>query len=104
MDAYAVIETGGKQYYVKANDTLKVERLAGAVGDQVAFDRVLALSDGNSLQVGAPTVPGATVTYTVVDHIRGEKVVSFKKKRRQGYKRKQGHRQELTVVRVASVA
>lgn len=104
MDAYAVIETGGKQYRVQANETLKVERLEGTVGDKVQFDRVLAVSDGSTLTVGTPAVTGATVTYTVVDHIRGEKVVSFKKKRRQGYKRKQGHRQELTVVRVESVA
>jgi large subunit ribosomal protein L21 len=104
MEPYAVIETGGKQYRVQANDTLKVERLEDAVGAKIALGRVLALSDGSALKVGKPEVAGAKVMSTIVEHMRGDKVVSFKKKRRQGYKRKVGHRQELTVVRIESIA
>jgi large subunit ribosomal protein L21 len=104
MEAYAVIETGGKQYRVRENDALRVERLEAEVGSQVAIDAVLAVSDGKQLRVGTPRVEGASVSSTVLDHVRGEKVVSFKKKRRKGYSRKVGHRQELTVLRVDKIA
>jgi len=104
MDSYAVIETGGKQYRVKADDTIRVERLPGDVGDTIEIAPVLAMSDGNSLTVGTPEVEGARVTSSVVEHIRDKKVVSFKKKRRKGYSRKQGHRQELTVLKIESIA
>jgi len=104
MDTYAVIETGGKQYRVKPNDTIKVERLDTAVGEKLALDTVLAICDGNALTIGTPSVEGATVTSSVVDHIRGDKVISFKKKRRKGYSRKQGHRQELTVLKIESIS
>jgi len=103
MDAYAVIETGGKQYRVKEGDRLKVELLDGDAGKNIAIQRVLAISDGKELKIGAPEVEGAEVTLEVVEHIRGKKVISFKKKRRKGYSRKVGHRQELTVVKVAKV-
>ena len=103
MEAYAVVETGGKQYRVTENDTLQVERLEAEVGSQVELSPVLAVSDGDTLTVGTPAVENATVTSEVVEHIRGEKVVSFKKKRRKGYTRKVGHRQELTVLRVSSI-
>ena len=102
-DTYAVVETGGKQYMVKEGDVLRVERLKAEVGEKVKLDRVLAVSDGESLSIGTPQVEKAVVTSTVQDHIRGEKVVSFKKKRRKGYSRKQGHRQELTVLRVERI-
>lgn len=104
MDAYAVIETGGKQYRVKAGDVLDVEKLDAAPGATIKLDRVLALNAGNGLTVGAPTVAGAVVTAEVVDQHRGEKVVNFKKKRRKGYHRKIGHRQSLTRLKVASLA
>ena len=103
MDAYAVIETGGKQYRVKAGDVLEIERLAGEAGQKVTLDRVLALSNGSELTVGTPAVAGASVTAEIVGQIRGEKVVNFKKKRRKGYHRKIGHRQELTRVRVDAI-
>ena len=103
MEAYAVVETGGKQYRVKPKDVLKVERLDAEVGQTVELAPVLAVFDGKKLEVGAPEVKKAKVTSTVVEHTRGEKVVSFKKKRRKGYARKQGHRQELTVLRVESI-
>lgn len=103
MDAYAVIETGGKQYRVKAGDVIEIERLAGEAGQKVTLDRVLALSNGSDLMVGTPAVAGASVTAEIVGQIRGEKVVNFKKKRRKGYHRKIGHRQELTRVRVDAI-
>lgn len=104
MEAYAVIETGGKQYRVTEGTTLEVERLADEAGKQVQLDRVLALSDGSSLTVGTPLVAGAAVTAEIVEHLRGPKVFSFKKKRRKGYKRKVGHRQELTQIRIVSLS
>ena len=98
MDAYAVIETGGKQYRVKQGDVFEVERLEGETGAKVTLDRVLALSNGSELTVGTPVVA------EIVGQLRGEKVVNFKKKRRKGYHRKIGHRQELTRLRVQSIA
>jgi large subunit ribosomal protein L21 len=103
MEPYAVLETGGKQYRVKADDTLQVERLRSQEGETIQLTPVLAISDGKQLKVGTPEVDGAVVTAAVVAHIRGEKVVSFKKKRRKGYSRKIGHRQELTVLRVEKI-
>lgn len=104
MDAYAVVETGGKQYLIKENDTLTVERMDAEAGAEVPLDTVLARSNGNELEVGRPAVDAARVTGTIVEHIRGPKVVSFKKKRRKGYSRKIGHRQGLTVLKVTSIA
>jgi len=104
MEAYAVVETGGKQYRVKANDTLRVEHIDAEVGAKVELTPVLALSDGKKLKIGTPEVKDAKVTSGVVEHIRGEKVISFKKKRRKGYSRKQGHRQELTVLRIEKLS
>jgi large subunit ribosomal protein L21 len=104
MDAYAVIETGGKQYRVKKGDVLEIERLEGEVGQKIKLDRVLALSNGSELTVGTPTVGGASVAAEIVSQHRGEKVVAFKKKRRKGYHRKVGHRQELTQVRVDTIS
>lgn len=103
MDAYAVIETGGKQYLVKNGAELKVEKLDAAAGDALTLGTVLAVSNGEALTLGAPEVAGAAVKATLLRHIRGPKVVSFKKKRRKGYARKQGHRQDLSVVRIESV-
>ena len=100
---YAVIETGGKQYMVAESDTLHVERLDTEAGKALTIPRVLAVSDGKQLTVGTPDLKDAKVSVTVVDHILGKKVVSFKKKRRKGYSRKQGHRQELTVLKVDSI-
>ena len=104
MDGYAVIETGGKQYMVRAGDVLDVEKLAGEAGATIALNSVLALSNGTELKVGQPAVAGASVKATVVDQHRGEKVVAFRKKRRKGYKRKVGHRQDLTRIKIESIA
>ncbi len=103
MQAYAVIETGGKQYRVQVGDSLQIEKLAAEKGAEVKIDKVLAVSDGTNLKVGTPYVDGAAVTLEVTDNIRGPKLVSFDKKRRKGYSRTVGHRQELTVVTVKSL-
>jgi len=103
MDAYAIIETGGKQYRVTQGATLEVELLDGEAGQDVAVD-VLALSDGQSLRIGKPFVEGAKVVLNITELIRGEKVINFKKRRRKGYSRRKGHRQELAVVTVKSIA
>ena len=99
---FAVIKTGGKQYTVAANDVITIERLAGEAGDVVAFDTVLMLG-GEKTVVGAPTVAGATVAGELVEQARGPKVISFKKRRRQNSKRKKGHRQDLSVVRITEI-
>lgn len=103
MEAYAVIETGGKQYRVEKGSVLDVELLQAEPGTEVELDRVLAVSDGSTLTVGTPTVDGATVKISVVDEHRGPKTVSFKKKKRKGYTRKVGHRQELMKIRVEAI-
>ncbi|HOC54994.1 MAG TPA: 50S ribosomal protein L21 [Verrucomicrobiota bacterium] len=100
---YAVLETGSKQYRVSAGDTLEVERLAVEAGQPVTFDRVLLVSNDGKLAVGAPTVAGASVTGEVVEHIRGDKKLTYKMKRRKGYRKAIGHRQELTVVKVKEI-
>jgi large subunit ribosomal protein L21 len=103
MEAYAVVETGGKQYLVKQNSELDVELLAGEAGAALTFDRVLAISDGQQLKVGAPVLAGATVTAAIIKQFRGPKVVSFKKQRRKGYHKKIGHRQSLTRVTIKAI-
>lgn len=100
---YAVLETGSKQYRVSAGDKLEIERLAVEAGKPVTFDRVLLVSNDGKVSVGSPTVSGATVTADVVEHIRGEKKVTFKMKRRKGYHKTIGHRQELTVVQIKEI-
>lgn len=104
MEAYAVVETGGKQYKVGEGNTLTVERLPVEVGETYDLESVLALSDGEKLTVGTPNIEKAKIASTVVEHIRGDKVINFKKKRRKGYSRKIGHRQELTVLKIDSLS
>jgi len=100
---YAVLETGGKQYRVSAGDTLEIERLAIEAGQPVTFDRVLLVNADGKLSVGSPTVASASVLADVVAHKRGDKVIAFKMKRRKGYHRTVGHRQELTVVKITEI-
>jgi large subunit ribosomal protein L21 len=100
---YAVLETGSKQYRVSSGDTLEVERLAVEAGQPVTFDRVLLINKDGQIKVGAPTVANATVVADVVEHIRGEKKLTFKMKRRKGYHKSIGHRQELTVVKIKEI-
>ena len=100
---YSIIETGSKQYRVSAGDTLEVERLGVEAGQPVTFDRVLLVNNEGKVAVGSPTVPSASVVADVVEHIRGEKKVAFKMKRRKGYHKTIGHRQELTVVKIKEI-
>jgi large subunit ribosomal protein L21 len=97
---FAVIKTGGKQYKVVADDVITIEKLEIEAGQTVVFDEVLMV--GNT--IGAPTVAGAKVTGTVVEQTRGPKTISFHKRRRQNSKRKRGHRQDLTVVKITEIA
>jgi large subunit ribosomal protein L21 len=100
---YAVLETGSKQYRVNSGDTLEIERLEVEAGQPVIFDRVLLVNNEGKVSVGAPTVAGASVVADVVEHKRGVKVIAFKMRRRKGYHRKVGHRQELTVVKIKEI-
>jgi len=100
---YAVLETGSKQYRVTAGDTLEIERLTVEAGQPVTFDRVLLVNNDGKVIVGSPTVASATVLADVVEHIRGEKKIAFKMKRRKGYHKTIGHRQELTVVKIKEI-
>jgi large subunit ribosomal protein L21 len=100
---YAVLETGSKQYRVAAGDKLRVERLSAEAGQAVTFDRVLLVNQDGQVKIGAPTVPAASVRAEVVEHLRGPKVVTFKMKRRKGYHKTIGHRQELTVVKITDI-
>jgi large subunit ribosomal protein L21 len=97
---FAVIQTGGKQYKVAKDDVIRVERLAGDAGDQVVLDQVLMVGD----KIGQPVVDGAKVTATVVAQARGPKLIVFKKRRRQNSRRKNGHRQDLTILRITDIA
>ncbi len=101
---FAVIRTGGKQYKVAAGDVIKVEKLAGEAGASLTLDDVLMVSDAGKTTIGTPVVAGASVTATVVAQGRGEKVIVFKKKRRQNYRRKNGHRQDLTILRITDIS
>lgn len=100
---YAVIKTGGKQYKVAPNEVVKLEKLEGNVGDKVTFDNVLALSDGKELKIGTPNLQGTVVSAEILEQTKDDKVIIFKKKRRQNYRRKNGHRQHITVVRITEV-
>lgn len=100
---FAVIKTGGKQFKVAAEDKITVMTLAGDAGARIVFDEVLALFDGATSHVGAPHVKGASVVGEIVEQTRGPKVYAFKKRRRKNSKRKRGHRQDLTVVRVTEI-
>lgn len=100
---YAIIKTGGKQYKVSPGDVLDIERIKGETGDTVEFDTVITVADGDSVQVGTPTLDGVSVTAELEEQYRGKKIVVFKIKRRKGYRRRQGHRQDLSRVRVLEI-
>lgn len=101
---FAVIKTGGKQYRVAKDDVIVVEKLEGQPGDEISFKDVLLVGDGANIQVGAPVVAGATVTGKLVETAKGEKVMVFKKRRRNTYRRKRGHRQIETKVQITGVS
>jgi len=99
---YAIIATGGKQYKVAEGDVIKVEKLGVEAGNAVVFDRVLAVNNG-SMNVGNPTVAGATVSATVVEEGKAKKVIVYKYKRKSGYHKKNGHRQAYTKVKIEKI-
>ena len=100
---YAIVEIAGQQFKVAKDQKLFVHRLADAEGAKVAFDKVYLLDDGKKVNVGAPAITGASVEATVVRHLKGDKVIIFKKKRRKGYRVKNGHRQSLTELTIENI-
>ena len=104
MEAYAVLETGGKQVLVKVGQKVEIEKLSAEAGQDVEVATVLAVSDGTTLKVGKPYVEGAKVVLTIDGVIKGKKVLNFKAKRRKGARRLVGHRQQLTVATVKAIA
>src|SRR5215217_2471767 len=100
---FAVIKTGGKQYRVAAKDVITIAKLDAQPGESVTFGEVLMFTNDNGTELGGPTVQGVTVAGEVVEQMRGPKVIAFKKRRRQNSKRKRGHRQDFTVVRITEI-
>ncbi|HKJ34679.1 MAG TPA: 50S ribosomal protein L21 [Balneolales bacterium] len=102
---FAIIEIGGHQYKVAENDVLYVDKQSNAVDDKISIDRILLVSDDKGkVNVGKPVVDGAKVEATVLDHVKADKVIVFKKKRRKGYRVKNGHRQPMTQIRIDKVS
>jgi len=100
---FAVIKTGGKQYTVREDDILEVEKLEGGAGDKIAFDEVLMVGGKGKPQVGTPFVDGASVAGEILEQTRAAKIVVFKKNRRKNYRRKAGHKQQLTRVKITGL-
>ncbi|MBW1977349.1 MAG: 50S ribosomal protein L21 [Deltaproteobacteria bacterium] len=100
---YAIIKTGGKQYRISEGEDIRVEKLPAKEGDTVVFDQVLLTSDGDKVQVGRPFLENVKVVGRVKRHERGKKIVVFKYKRRKGYRKKQGHRQDLSLVGIERI-
>lgn len=101
---YAVIATGGKQFKVQEQDIVTMERIEGETGAKVTFGEVLAVGEGADLKVGSPFVADAKVEGEIVEQLRGPKLIAFKMKRRKGYRKRKGHRQELTKVKITAIA
>jgi len=100
---YAIVEMAGQQFKVEKDQQVFVHRIEGKEGSKVTFDNVLLIDNGGKVNVGAPAIKGATVVATVLEHVKGDKVIVFKKKRRKGYKVKNGHRQYLTSIKINSI-
>lgn len=100
---YAVIKTGGKQYRVAKDDVLTIEKLPGKSGEKIEFTEVLMVGSGAGVKVGTPVVSGAKVTGELVEQTRGPKLIAFKKRRRKNSRRKKGHRQDLSTVRITEI-
>jgi len=100
---YAVVATGGKQYKVQEGEILRIEKLTGEIGSQVAFDQVLMLSDGENVKVGQPVLEGVQVKGHIIEQGKHKKILVFKYKRRKRYRRKQGHRQPFTAVKIDAI-
>ncbi|AQS94734.1 MULTISPECIES: 50S ribosomal protein L21 [Polaribacter] len=101
---YAIVEIAGQQFKVAKDQKVYVHRLQGEEGSEVSFDNVLLLDDNGSVSIGAPAIEGAAVTAKILSHLKGDKVIVFKKKRRKGYQKKNGHRQALTEIQIESIA
>ncbi len=100
---YAVVNTGGKQYKVQKGETLRIEKIPGEVGTQVTFDKVLMVADGENVRVGQPLLEKAAVQASIIEQDRAKKIIIFKYKRRKRYRRKQGHRQPYTAIRIDGI-
>jgi len=100
---YAVVAAGGKQYKVEEGDILRIEKVSGNIGDALTFDKVLLISDGDNLTIGQPMVEKALVNAQIVEQSKSKKIIVFKYKRRKRYRRKQGHRQFYTAVKIDSI-
>ncbi len=100
---YAVVTTGNRQYRVSLGDRIEVQKLAGAVGDTVALTNVQMVGQGAEVTIGTPVVPGVRVEARILDQKRGPKIIIFKHRRRKGYRKKQGHRQSLTALRILGI-
>ncbi len=101
---YAIVEIAGLQYKVQKDQRVYVHRLAGNEGDKLTFDRVMLSEDTNGIKVGAPVIEGASVTASILSHIKADKVIIFKKKRRKGYDKKTGHRQPMTQILISDIS
>jgi len=101
---YAVVESGGKQYRVVEGETLRVEKLPGEVGQEIAFDNVLLFSDGENLKIGQPVLSDVAVSGHIVEQGKAAKIIVFKYKRRKRFRRKQGHRQQYTAIKIDKIA
>jgi large subunit ribosomal protein L21 len=100
---YAIVNTGGKQYKIKQGDILRVEKIPGEVGSPVSFDKVLMFSDGENVNIGRPVLDNVAVKGHIVDQGKGKKIIVFKYKRRKRYRRKLGHRQQYTEIKIDSI-
>ena len=100
---YAIVDSGGKQYKVQEGEILKVEKLAGEVGENVSFDKILMFSDDENVNIGTPLLENVAVTGHIVEQGKAKKIIVFKYKRRKRYRRKQGHRQQFTAVKIDSI-
>lgn len=100
---YAIVEIGGHQYKIEKDQELIVQRLSGDTGDKLEFDQVLLIDNNGKVKVGTPVIEKASVKATLVEHLKGDKVIVFKKKRRKGYQVKNGHRQSLTKIKIEDI-
>ncbi len=100
---YAIVNSGGKQYRVEEGETFRLEKIPGDIGSTISFDKVLMFSDGETVRVGQPFVENATVVGKIIEQDKAKKILVFKYKRRKGYRRKQGHRQPYTAVKIESI-
>ncbi len=101
---FAIVEIAGQQFKVEEGQEIFVHRLNASEGDSLSIDNVLLVENGGTVQVGTPTLGSAAVNATVLEHVKGDKVIVFKKKRRKGYKKKNGHRQSFTKIKINSIA